>query len=114
MLDEVPPCNQHVQVTEGACCLDYPRDGDRIVLAIGYDVSPKPIRSEAVALRQEVLATLYAALLTGGSARPFSGCPLYRLSCPWRQGNGLSIQGRPTLAEEAREVAVMLDRVWLL
>jgi hypothetical protein len=114
MLDEVPPKNQHVLVAEGACCLDYPKGGDRVVLAIGWDVSGKPIRSEAVALRQEVVAALYAALLAGRSTRLRPGCPLYRLPCRWPHGAGLSIQSRPAADAEACEISAMLDRVWLL
>src|SRR5258707_8668417 len=83
MLDEVPPCNQHVLVADGACCLDYPKEGDHVVLAIGHDASGKPVRSEAVALRQELLAALYPALLTGRSTRLRPRCALYRLPSPW-------------------------------
>jgi hypothetical protein len=111
MVNRVPPQNRHLLRAEGGCCLEYD-EGGCMVLAVGEEALGDGAR-QAIALRQEVLACLWATLLTRRGEALRSDCRLYRLPCRWsvEPENGVLDADESWLR---REVCRTLQKVWLV
>jgi hypothetical protein len=114
MIAEVPPNNRHLLLAEGGCCIDYPEEDDRAVLAIGQEARRKGACRHGLALRQEVLAGLWAAVLTGRGARLRPGCRLYRLPCRWPGAGRRAAKELELTGSGLGEVTALIDWAWLL